>query len=231
MVSSFIHADGEATDGTSVEAPHRISESAMAYCIVMAAAELPARERMIISTALLVRERGARATSIDDVLAHSGAPRGSVYHHFPGGRDELLREATAYAGDVVARALERGARADPADALDAFLDGYRRQLLASDFRAGCPVVAVAIEARDDDPGLREQAAAAFERWLGLLSANFRAAGIGSRRAGELAQVTIAAVEGALVLCRARRDTTPLDNVAAELRRLLEAELPDRTEHA
>ncbi len=204
----------------------------MAYCIVMAASELPARERMIISTALLVRERGARATSIDDVLAHSGAPRGSVYHHFPGGRDELLREATAYAGDVVARALERGAQADPADALDAFLGGYRRQLLASDFRAGCPVVAVAIEAReDDDAGLREQAAAAFERWLELLSANFRAAGIGARRAGELAQVTIAAVEGALVLCRARRDTTPLDTVAAELRRLLEAELPDRTEHA
>ena len=75
--------------------------------------ERTTRERMIVSTALLVRERGARATSIDDVLAHSGAPRGSVYHHFPGGRDELLREATAYAGDVVARGLERGAGSRP----------------------------------------------------------------------------------------------------------------------
>ena len=61
-----------------------------------------ARERMITSTALLIREKGARATSIDDVLAHSGAPRGSVYHHFPGGRDQLLREATDFAGGYIA---------------------------------------------------------------------------------------------------------------------------------
>ena len=67
------------------------------------------RERMVISTALLVREQGARATSIDDVLAHSGAPRGSVYHHFPGGRRQLLSEAIDYAGEFVAARLERAA--------------------------------------------------------------------------------------------------------------------------
>ncbi len=65
------------------------------------------RERMVISTVLLMREKGARATSIDDVLAHSGAPRGSVYHHFPGGRDQLLREATDYAREYVAGWIER----------------------------------------------------------------------------------------------------------------------------
>jgi len=64
------------------------------------------RERMVISTALLVREQGARATSIDDVLAHSGAPRGSVYHHFPGGRQQLLSEAIDYAGEFVAARIE-----------------------------------------------------------------------------------------------------------------------------
>ena len=74
---------------------------------------------MVISTALLVREQGARATSIDDVLAHSGAPRGSVYHHFPGGRTQLLREATDYAGEFVAKRIERAKNA--LELLDALL--------------------------------------------------------------------------------------------------------------
>ena len=68
------------------------------------------RERMVVSTALLIREKGARATSIDDVLAHSGAPRGSVYHHFPGGREQLLREATDFAGELH-RGADRSAQA------------------------------------------------------------------------------------------------------------------------
>ncbi len=212
----------------------------MAYSILVTSGEPSARERMIVSTALLVRERGARATSIDDVLAHSGAPRGSVYHHFPGGRDELLREATAFAGDVVARRLERGAASDPVAAFDAFLEGYRRELLASEFRVGCPVVAVAIESREDDAGVQDQAGAAFARWTEVLTANLGAAGIAPDRARALAVLAIASVEGALVLSRARRDVAPLDTVRAEVRRLLQSELPapgtppsitDRTEHA
>ena len=92
----------------------------MTYCIDGGGNEtLGPRERMIVSTALLVRERGARATSLDAILAHSGAPRGSVYHHFPGGREQLLREATDYAGEFVARRIER----EPATIRSAALDG------------------------------------------------------------------------------------------------------------
>ena len=111
----------------------------------MAKTDSGPRERMIVSTALLMRERGARATSLDAVLEHSGAPRGSVYHHFPGGREQLLREATDYAGEYVAPAARADAADDPLAALDSLLDEYRDNLLASDFRAGCPVVAVAVE--------------------------------------------------------------------------------------
>src|SRR5438445_4035229 len=113
--------------------------------------QLGPRKRMIVSTALLVRERGARATSLDAVLEHSGAPRGSVYHHFPGGREQLLREATDYAGEYVARRLEHKA---PLAAIDSLFDEYRTSLLATDYRAGCPVVAVAVESREDGPDLR-----------------------------------------------------------------------------
>src|SRR2546423_13662638 len=97
------------------------------------------RERMVVSTALLIRERGARATSLDAVLEHSGAPRGSIYHHFPGGRDQLLREATEYAGEYVARRLERGG--DPLAALADPFGGDRENLVAPPFRAGGPVAA------------------------------------------------------------------------------------------
>jgi AcrR family transcriptional regulator len=175
---------------------------------------------MIVSTALLVRERGARATSLDAVLEHSGAPRGSIYHHFPGGREQLLREAVDYAGRYVERRLER---ADPLAALDELFDEYRENLVASDFRAGCPVVAVAVESRDDGCDLRDQARGAFERWRAALARGFEQGGIAAERAGALALMTLASFEGALILARAYRDLEPLELVRRETRARVAAE--------
>lgn len=195
----------------------------MTYYIAMAPPASRTRERMIVSAALLMRERGARATSIDDVLRHSGAPRGSVYHHFPGGRDELLREATRYAGEVVGHRLAAVSAGDPLAAFDAFLDGYRKALLASGFRPGCPVLAVAIEAREDDGGVQAEAGEVFRGWTAALAAAFADDGIPADRAEQLAVLAIAAAEGAIALSRAQRDVAPLDRVRAELRALLERE--------
>jgi AcrR family transcriptional regulator len=196
----------------------------MTYSIAVAKVEPGPRERMIVSTALLVRERGARATSLDAVLEHSGAPRGSVYHHFPGGREQLLREATDYAGDYVARRLERDTGDGPLAAIDALFDEYRASLVASDFRAGCPVVAVAVETAEDGPDLRDAALAAFERWRRALVRRFEASGIEAARADELGMLVIAAFEGGLILSRTYRDLAPLESVRRELRQRLDAEL-------
>jgi len=182
------------------------------------------RERMVVSTVLLVREQGARATSIDDVLAHSGAPRGSVYHHFPGGRQQLLSEAIDYAGEFVAARIETAT--DALEMFDVLHHDYREQLLRTDFRAGCPVVAVAIEAGDSESDLHEHAGAAFGRWQELLEQRLVAQGVKAARARELAGLAIASIEGALVMARARRDTEPLDNVHRQLRTLLRVELND-----
>ncbi|MUM35875.1 TetR/AcrR family transcriptional regulator, partial [Mycolicibacterium sp. CBMA 361] len=127
------------------------------------------RERMIVSAALLIRERGAQSTAISDVLAHSGAPRGSAYHHFPGGRTQLLCEAIDYASEYIARRIAAAGTA--IEALDALIEGFRTQLTDSGFRAGCPVAAVAVEA--DNPSVIERAAAAFTRWLGQLETQLR----------------------------------------------------------
>ena len=179
---------------------------------------------MIVSTAVLVRERGARATSFDAILAHSGAPRGSVYHHFPGGREQLLREATAYAGEYVARKLERAGGEDPLAALDALFDEYRRILTKTDFRAGCPVVAVAIESAEGGPDLRDCALAAFDRWQRAIASSLEHSGIPADRSDELATHAVASFEGAIVLSRAYRDLEPLERVRRELHRLVDEEL-------
>jgi AcrR family transcriptional regulator len=196
----------------------------MTDCIVVAKVKAGPRQRMIASTALLMRERGARATSIDAVLEHSGAPRGSVYHHFPGGREQLLREATDYAGEYVARRLERAPVDDPLAALDGLIDEYRATLLATDFRAGCPVVAVAVESAEDGPDLRDDVVGAFDRWRRTIARGLAAAGIADARADELAMHVVASFEGAVILSRAYRDLAPLENFRCEFHRLVDNEL-------
>jgi len=168
---------------------------------------------MVLSAALLIREHGAHATSVADVLAHSGAPRGSAYHYFPGGRAQLLREATGLAADFVATEIEN---ADTAlDAIDKLVGFYRQQLVDTDYRAGCPIVAVTVESDNRDNDVHQHAAQAFDRWTNALAQK-----ILGDSADELALLSISAIEGAIALSRAQRDTRPLDAVHAQLRQVL-----------
>jgi AcrR family transcriptional regulator len=186
------------------------------------------RKRMVLSTAALLREYGAGATSIDRVLAHSGAPRGSVYHHFPGGRAQLIDEAVVFAGDFIAGLIEDAMRADdPLEAIDAFFALWRERLVDSDFRAGCPIVAVAVETNDDAPQPARSAAAVFARWQQALAALFVRHGLREERGKRLAAFIIAAVEGAMIMCRAERSTAPLEAAAEEIHDLLLHALRDR----
>ncbi|MEU1124545.1 TetR/AcrR family transcriptional regulator [Streptomyces sp. NPDC005899] len=185
---------------------------------------------MILSTAVLLREYGASATSIDRVLAHSGAPRGSVYHHFPGGRVQLIDEAVALAGDFIAGLIDAAVQADdPVRAVDAFFALWRDRLVESGFRAGCPIVAVAVETNDDAPQLARSAAAVFARWQEALAGLFLLHGLTEERSRRLGAFVIAAVEGAVIMCRAEQSTGPLDAAAAEIHDLLVHALSDRPE--
>jgi len=186
------------------------------------------RERMVVSAALLIRERGAHATAISDVLEHSGAPRGSAYHYFPGGRTQLLCEAVDYAGEHVAAIIARAGGG--LELLDTLIDKYRRQLLDSDYRAGCPVAAVSVEAgfetgfetgkeqgRERMAPVIERAVAVFDSWTDLIAQRFVADGVPRDRADELALLATTALEGAILLSRVRRDLKPLDVVHRQLR--------------
>ncbi|AFN62970.1 TetR/AcrR family transcriptional regulator [Mycobacteroides abscessus] len=182
------------------------------------------RERMVASAALLIRERGAHATAISDVLEHSGAPRGSAYHYFPGGRTQLLSEAVDLAGEYIAEMIDT--KPSAVDALDVLVASYRKQLVRSDFRAGCPVVAVAVEAGDpESPAssqkLIEHSAAVFRRWIDLIADKLVAVGVARTRADELAMLMTTSLEGAIIIARSTRDITPIDVVHRQLRTLIE----------
>jgi TetR/AcrR family transcriptional regulator, lmrAB and yxaGH operons repressor len=183
------------------------------------------RQRMIQSAALLMRERGVASTSVPAVLAHSGAPRGSVYHHFPGGKAELIEEATGFAGDFIAAGFAAALAEDddPATAVRHFAAVWRDILRDSDFADGCPIVAAALEG-EREPAARRAAGAAFQGWIDSLSAVLRHHGVAEDRASSLATMTIAAIEGGVVLARAQRSTEPLDRVTVEIESLLSAEL-------
>ncbi|MFI0407058.1 TetR/AcrR family transcriptional regulator [Actinomadura sp. 3N508] len=178
------------------------------------------RERMVRSAAYLFRERGYSGTGFRDVIAHSGAPRGSIYHHFPDGKAQLAEEAVRYAGDFLnAGILAATEGGDAASAVDAFTGWWRQVLIKSEFRAGCPVVAVTVECHDEAPRLAAAAAAAFGRWRDTLATGLENAGVPADRAARLARLIVAAVEGATILCRAHRDVAPLDDVVIELKDL------------
>src|SRR3954451_657160 len=186
------------------------------------------RQKMIESAAVLFRERGVHGTSFADVLEHSGAPRGSLYHWFPGGKAQLAEEATRHIGGVIAAGLASALEEkDPVAAVRAFARLYRDLLRGSDFAAGCPIVSATLEG-DRSPGARDAAGAAFANWQELLADAYARRGVAPDRAASLAALTIAAIEGAIVLARAQRSVAPLERVVDELELLVAgAVTPDR----
>lgn len=180
------------------------------------------KQRMLDSAVLLLRERGAPGVTVDAVLAHSGAPRGSVYHHFPGGRNELILGALRQAGDYIAAIVEESVAAgDVQRTVGRFVRFWKRALTDTDYRAGCPLVAVAIDSREHIPAAADLVREIFVRWQGSLSDLLVANGFPVERAGRLANLIVASIEGAIILSRAHRDLTPLDDVLTEITPLLE----------
>ena len=177
---------------------------------------------MLVSAAELLRERGAAGVTIDAVLARSGAPRGSVYHHFPSGRGQLLREALEFAGDEITAKIDTAAGDSSSALLHQFVDMWRAALIDSDYTAGCPVLAAAIGSGQDEQQLASLAAAIFARWREAAKQAYLREGFEPGEATALADTAIAAMEGAVVLCRAARSLEPLTDVARQLEFLIKA---------
>jgi AcrR family transcriptional regulator len=180
------------------------------------------RKKMLVSAAEVMRERGAAGVTIDEVLARSGAPRGSVYHHFPDGRNQILAEALQYSGDSITAMIDDAAGWGARALLREFVEFWERLLIDADFAAGCPVVAAAIGSNDDDPKLSAEAGVILGRWCTALTGAFVNDGFADDDAASLAVMAIAALEGAIVLSRSTRCVRPLSQVGDQLEFLIKA---------
>ncbi|MEC3978397.1 LmrA/YxaF family transcription factor [Amycolatopsis sp. H20-H5] len=144
-----------------------------------------------------------------------------MYHHFPGGRSELILSATRLAGDFITALVEDAATdGDPVRALERFVRFWKYALADSDYTAGCPIVALAVDGRHGTDEVAVLVREIFTRWQTSLSGLLVAHGIPAARARSLATVVVAAIEGAVILCRAQGDDGPLDDVLTEIPRLL-----------
>ena len=172
------------------------------------------RDKMASGAALLLAKRGLDGTSFSTVLELTGAPRGSVYHHFPGGKDELVGAALGAANARTMAALDSmtGAAAD--DVAKRFLGLWRMVLDRSLFRAGCALLAVTVAT--DSADLLELTGKYFRGWRSRLAALFEAGGLSSSEAKGFAVLMIAASEGAVVMSRAEQSMEPFDLVADRL---------------
>jgi AcrR family transcriptional regulator len=189
------------------------------------------RERMVRSAMALICAQGVSGTGVREVVRHAEAPRGSLQHYFPRGKEQLVEEALALAGRTAARtagrARDAGAPIRPADVLSAMVAPWRTWLTESDYAQGCPVLATVADAAVGSPGLRTAAERAFDEWQDSVEAVLREAGVAEERSRALAGTLVAGLEGAIVMARARRSLRPLDDLVEQLSPFLDGLVASR----
>jgi TetR/AcrR family transcriptional regulator, lmrAB and yxaGH operons repressor len=181
------------------------------------------RDRLLDSAVDLLQRQGYHGTGLNELLERSGAPRGSLYHYFPGGKEQIGAEAVARAGDQVAAAIAHLLRAKPsvAEAVEALAGLLAAGLEASEFERGCPVATTALEVTPRSEPIRAAVQASFESWLAPLRERLQDTGFEPDEAGRRADLIIASLEGALVLARARQNADVLREAGRQLRPFLQ----------
>jgi TetR/AcrR family transcriptional regulator, lmrAB and yxaGH operons repressor len=177
------------------------------------------RDRMLRTAAKLFTQQGYDGTGLQEIIERSGAPRGSLYFHFPGGKQELAVATVNEAGLGIGRGIELmlAAHEDVGEAVAAVVELTAANLERSGFRDGCPIAAVTHDAAAGDDEVRSACGGAFAYWQGLLEARLRRAGWSRRRARDDALVLLAAIEGGITLGRAGRSTEALGALARRCR--------------
>ncbi|HVY77870.1 MAG TPA: helix-turn-helix domain-containing protein [Solirubrobacterales bacterium] len=184
------------------------------------------RALLIKGARQLLAEKGYAGMELRDVAERGRAPRGSIYHHFPGGKSQLAAEAAAVEGEeiraLIERSLEeRGLRGT----LERFGEIFRRRVVDHPERIGCPVAAAAL-ARPEDPQLAAAATEAFRSWEKPIAAALLDQSVGRRDAEAFAGLVVSTVEGALIRARAAGSTDPLESAIGGLERALDRLLDD-----
>ncbi|OBK43146.1 TetR/AcrR family transcriptional regulator [Mycobacterium sp. 1081908.1] len=166
------------------------------------------RSALIDSTQTLIESGGYFGTGLNQVLADSGAPRGSLYFHFPGGKDELICEAIRQAGNSIDAIIDGIEAANTSELMTVLLRALGQRLEESDWNQGCPVATVALETSASNDAIQQACSAAYRDWHKTLCKKLEADG--RVDTDDMATFLLAVLEGAMVLARTHRRTDPLD---------------------
>jgi len=189
------------------------------------------RERIVQTSAELFRRQGFAGTGVKQIVAQASAPFGSIYHFFPGGKEQLGEEVIRWSGAIYGQLIDAfyPSGADPVSSTRDFFAGAAETLRETDFADACPIATVALEVSSTSEPMRQACAEVFDGWIEDLAGRLAAAGLAPARSRELAISMLASIEGAFVLARAQRSTEPLEvagaSATALVREAVNAERP------
>ena len=187
------------------------------------------RARLLATGERLFRAQGYSGTGLKQLAQEAEAPWSSMYHFFPGGKQQLGAEVVRYAAGHYAALIAKAfaAYSDPADAVAAMFKAEAKILTESKFRNGCPVAAVTLDVASTVEELREPCAEAFDLWIVTIAQGLAATGLPAKDARALASYVLSSLEGAIVLSRAEKGVAPLERTAAFVVQTVRAQLPKR----
>lgn len=180
------------------------------------------RDQIIETTCQLMEMQGYHATGLNQILAESGAPKGSLYYYFPKGKEELAVAAVERTSRAIQGNINSVLTAvpEPAAAIKTFLTILAEKVAESGYQAGGPITAIALESASTNETLRETCHDAYQSWQDIFAKKLQTGGYSAAHAARLAALIIASIEGAIILSRSARSTRPLQDVAQEIDFLL-----------
>jgi TetR/AcrR family transcriptional repressor of lmrAB and yxaGH operons len=194
---------------------------------VNAARTTDARDRMIRAADQLFRVQGLHATGVAEILERSGAPRGSLYHYFPGGKEQLAVEAIGHAAERFCRSITQALEVNQGslpEAVRLYGNAVAERLVVTDFVEGCPIGNSAIEGSVASVEISQACDRAFRDFAAVMADHLRAQGMDATQADDLATFVVSSVEGALLVARVRRDPQPVVDATERLAEMLQSAL-------
>jgi TetR/AcrR family transcriptional repressor of lmrAB and yxaGH operons len=182
------------------------------------------REKIVCSAALLFRRKGYAATGLNDIVELSGAPKGSIYHYFPKGKEQIAVEAVQYAAGLVSQSLRKLAErhSQPAGMVQEYGTLLAGFIAKSGYEDGCPITSILLELSTASPQVAEAGRAAFAEWAGIYRTKLTDAGLEPQKAASLALLTVTSYQGALLLAKVQCSSDPILRVAEQLAELYRA---------
>lgn len=184
------------------------------------------RQRMLDTAAELFHTQGYHATGLNQLISVGGAPKGSLYFHFPGGKEQLAAEAITVSSAQLCEVLKKlvAGAPDAATGIESVVNALAKSLLDSDFQRGCPLATVALDVASESELIRQSCEDGYGSWHDALADYLVRQGLSAEKATDLTTVALASIEGGLLLAKTKKDIAPLRAIAVHLRSTIEREI-------